>query len=633
MKIKALLQGALAILVVAASVAAHAQQLIPMLPFPVPITGGGTGNFPSGNNQGCLVSDSEGIASNGQNMFAVKATGGTPAYTFTTSGMPAGLTFTTSSPQLLITANPIPFGTYNGVTITANDSAAGTGTETFNMVVSIQGYITLTPVSSTGTITVAASAVTINNNNRGMVYWLGMLSNGRVTIPMENNFSHAGDTTTNVLARMAAPLAANCGFYVVQIGTNDLNSGGSPSTAQIEANIQSIWSQLLTNGKPVIVQTIGPRSLQTVTGQATMDQLWAVDRWMRTQNGTVAGLYVVDYAPYYGNPQSQYAIPTTGATTDYNYSFDGLHCKGVGCYYAWLPVVSLLSNLFPFDPGYPVAGNADQFSANNPNGNLLPNGMMTATTTLWVASTAYLAAGGIVANTQVKNGTNVYLLTSSSNCTSAGSGGPTGTGSSIADNTCTWKYLSAVGTVGATTTGVIPDGWASQLNLGGASSCGTFTGVYSSSTFQDGVPAEQVVISGTCTAGSATDVQLKYSTTTLANFAAGDKIQAGCRIEVEPGSSHITEPTVLWTFTSGQYAYIIGSGANGATAVDVADASAPVYYSGTAMTPDPNYAFPAGLPSTLSGTLIFAVNIYLTNQTAVAVSATVKIGACSMRKQ
>ena len=37
-----------------------------------------------------------------------------------------------------------------------------------------------------------------------------------------------------------------------------------------------------------------------------------------------------------------------------------------------------------------------------------------------------------------------YQLVSTGSCTSASSGGPGGTGSSIKDGTCTWKYLSNV---------------------------------------------------------------------------------------------------------------------------------------------------------------------------------------------
>ena len=46
-----------------------------------------------------------------------------------------------------------------------------------------------------------------------------------------------------------------------------------------------------------------------------------------------------------------------------------------------------------------------------------------------------------------------YQLTSDGSCTSARSGGPTGTGANIADGTCTWKHLSAVDYISIT-------GWA-----------------------------------------------------------------------------------------------------------------------------------------------------------------------------
>ena len=59
--------------------------------------------------------------------------------------------------------------------------------------------------------------------------------------------------------------------------------------------------------------------------------------------------------------------------------------------------------------------------------------------TAWAASTAY------VVNQVVSNGGNVYKCTAAG--TSASSGGPTGTGSSIADGTVTWAYQSAVGDI------------------------------------------------------------------------------------------------------------------------------------------------------------------------------------------
>lgn len=57
----------------------------------------------------------------------------------------------------------------------------------------------------------------------------------------------------------------------------------------------------------------------------------------------------------------------------------------------------------------------------------------------WAASTAY-ALGALVTN-----GGNLYKVTTAG--TSAGSGGPTGTGATIADNTVVWAYVSAAGSV------------------------------------------------------------------------------------------------------------------------------------------------------------------------------------------
>jgi len=53
----------------------------------------------------------------------------------------------------------------------------------------------------------------------------------------------------------------------------------------------------------------------------------------------------------------------------------------------------------------------------------------------WTANTVY-ALGA-----QVTNGSNVYTCTTAG--TSAASGGPTGTGTGIADNTCVWSFFSA----------------------------------------------------------------------------------------------------------------------------------------------------------------------------------------------
>lgn len=66
-----------------------------------------------------------------------------------------------------------------------------------------------------------------------------------------------------------------------------------------------------------------------------------------------------------------------------------------------------------------------------------------STVTPWLAATAYTAG------TLKTNGGNVYEVVTAG--TSAGSGGPAGTGQAIADNTITWRYLGKAGTAGGTT--------------------------------------------------------------------------------------------------------------------------------------------------------------------------------------
>lgn len=57
----------------------------------------------------------------------------------------------------------------------------------------------------------------------------------------------------------------------------------------------------------------------------------------------------------------------------------------------------------------------------------------------WAPTTSYSPAAPIVFN-----GTNEYQLNSGSSCTSGSSGGPTGTGTSIADGGCNWRYVTDI---------------------------------------------------------------------------------------------------------------------------------------------------------------------------------------------
>lgn len=93
----------------------------------------------------------------------------------------------------------------------------------------------------------------------------------------------------------------------------------------------------------------------------------------------------------------------------------------------------------------------------------------------WVASTTF-HLGELVNNDTGK----VYEQTFSPFCTSAGSGGPTGTGSAIADNTCTWDYVGTQATIAPLdstyTTSLFSGTCDSTTFLRGDGSCNTPSG-------------------------------------------------------------------------------------------------------------------------------------------------------------
>lgn len=469
------------------------------------------------NTNVCFVGDSITAATLNQNTQAITATGGTGPYTFAVTGLPSGAGATTSSPNLYFTQASAALGTY-AITVTATDSGAVTGAQPYTLTIATSGLTITTNGAGTGTLAVGnPTIVKLQDSNRGPAQQVSYLTNRRVATSQALNFGHSGDTTAAVLARMAAPLAANCGSYVVMIGTNDL---GGVSTATIQANLTSIWTQLLATGRPVIAQTILPR---TLSAGATMDQLWLLNRWIRQQNGTLPGLFIVDGAAAYGDPISATATPRVGATVDYTYSYDGLHPKGIGAQAAFTPLANLFNAIYP-DRGYDVASIADLYSTTNTSGSLIANPMMT--------------------------------------------------------------FAGATGTVGGRNSGTAPDGWQATTADGGCSPC-TFTTASSASTLADGTPSAQFVVSGTAGGGFQTLVMLTQNITNFANFSIGDKIQGSCRVEVAAGSAHLTAPFIQITYSSTGVAYTLAAGPSGVVVPTVSDAGPATAYSGTISTPLP----------------------------------------------
>ena len=154
--------------------------------------------------------------------------------------------------------------------------------------------------------------------------------------------------------------------------------------------------------------------------------------------------------------------------------------------------------------------------------------------TAWTGPTIYAAVGA-----RVSNGSNAFQLVTAG--TSASSGGPIGTGASIADGTCVWKWLCYIDYTTFS-------GWASGLSAGSVSAggvtttCGSNTGVLSSPVtclFWNGgeyVPA-----------GSGTMFSLTGHTTTATN---------NITVTVASGDSFKDNPNRA----TNRYSYVPGNG-------------------------------------------------------------------------
>lgn len=159
-------------------------------------------------------------------------------------------------------------------------------------------------------------------------------------------------------------------------------------------------------------------------------------------------------AAAFSTPPTNIAINTTGAacvpvTVTANVPLNGVYISCGGSNVVWCPIFGSGDPLSHFGCPSGAAVGASSFTAQFASV-LTTSGSATQQESAvfslvynqtgqrsnWAASTGY-SPGQYVANAG-----NLYLESGSSPCTSAGSGGPTGLGSSIADNTCLWNYAA-----------------------------------------------------------------------------------------------------------------------------------------------------------------------------------------------
>lgn len=210
-----------------------------------------------------------------------------------------------------------------------------------------------------------ATGTTDVMGNVGYFATYNALAGNRMKFPVANNLGVAGNTTAQMVSRMATDFGAiTFDVCFLLAGTNDIVALQAPPSVTI-ANLNQIADYVCLNlGKRLIFQTITARSSwgsltapQIVTAKDTMT---TINTWIMAQNGTRLGRCV--------------SVDAFAATTDgsggivSNMAYDGLHLAGYGAMAVGVKNKAIIGDVY-------YTNNTIDYST----GNLLANGLMTGT--------------------------------------------------------------------------------------------------------------------------------------------------------------------------------------------------------------------------------------------------------------
>lgn len=133
------------------------------------------------------------------------------------------------------------------------------------------------------------------------------------------NYGIGGQTTTQMLARIADPLASTAPLVVVFGGINDIGNGGTALLAK--QNLLSIYTQLLGSGKIVIACTV-PASMFISGAAITNAGGTAVSATSVTSNAGASAGEILTLGPNTANTENVTVSSVTGAGP-YTINFTG----------------------------------------------------------------------------------------------------------------------------------------------------------------------------------------------------------------------------------------------------------------------------------------------------------------------
>lgn len=293
-------------------------------------------------------------------------------------------------------------------------------------------------------------------------------------------FSIAGNTSAGMVAYLPDAAACPADIVAVHGGTNDLTTA---SYATITGNLRLCYETLAAAGKRVIIIPILPRTGLTSTQTALLRR---VNHWIRSYARRETWANPNRIIVHLADPTALMCdaatnnLPIGGAGgVAAAVTSDGLHPNSRGAMYMGYTVWEAAKSFLGEAPAYAARG-YDQYNGASPSYNPAGNYFEGVP---WQASTNY-ALGDLVANdtSPVK----IYRCVQAG--ASAGSSGPTGTGSNITDGGARWTYIRGAGmsifnsgtggtqtaTAGITYPGVLATHFT--LSRAAGSAAGTITG-------------------------------------------------------------------------------------------------------------------------------------------------------------
>ena len=318
--------------------------------------------------------------------------------------------------------------------------------------------ITYAPIS-------ADTALITAMTNRGGQFWVPALTRQRVRTRTNLNFGVSGDTSTKASYRIGQVIDAKPDIVLVTIGTNDVSGAITAETFSIfKERFTYAVRAFLNAGIFVVATPPPPWTLSTAANRNTF--LRMVD-WVRQQQFVgYDNFMLVDPTVNFVDPLAADYSPKAGIT------YDGLHPKAQGAYYWYAPVANAILGLLPNFTDTVIATASDVYDAtNNPQGNLISNGVLNGTT------------GTLTPN-------------------------------------------------GATMTGQVADTFRTEVLVNGGtvtSLVATPSKVISS----DGRPAQQIALSGTYVGGFDTQVTFRTLPTNFTDYKPGDMVYAEAEYEID----------------------------------------------------------------------------------------------------